>query len=288
MSKTIIIKLTLGGRRIGPFTITDDFGNIIAIGVPKDSLINGISYVVEDNVTNLTISSTGLCTGSKTININRAIIPIEIANSNFTENDVSSLWRHLATPESFNKYYGGIFPYVIEFPFSYAPQDQILQSIKSYDKVYKYLPDSTGVFNYNDKIEVNDVYFTKAIIYNNQQSTGVLELVPKPKHNLKLYNSYPIYRESSKVILFTKSDNFYQINNFTDVVKDKSVQLFSTDCNTLSVDKVVNQANMDYTRRSFNKSLLRAKDSRVRFIYENSTHHLVSQFILESTQLSYK
>jgi len=287
MSKTIILKLTLGGRRIGPFTITDDLGNIIATDVPKDDLINGKSYVVADSITNLTISSTGLCTGSKTININRAITPVEIANSNFTENNVSSLWRHLV-PNEFNKYYGGIFPYVIETPFAYGFQDQITQSFKDYTKVFQYLPNGNGVFNNYEKIEVNDVYFNRAILYNGQQNSGILELVPKPKHNLNQYNQYPIYRVSSKVVLFTKSDNFYNFNNFYNVVKNNSLPQFTTDCNSLSVDKTIDNSNMDYSKRSFKKEPLRAKDLKVRLYYDNSTHHLVSQMSFNSTQLSYK
>lgn len=194
MGKTITLKLTLGGRRIGPFTITDDLGNILATDVPKETLINGVSYVVDDNVSNVTITSTGLCVGSKTLNINNAITPVEIANSNFVENKIASLWKHLI-PNVFNKYYGGVHNYVLETPFSYQYQDQITQSIKDFTKVFQYLP--SGIFNNYEKIEVDDIYFTRAILYNGQQNSGMLELVPKPKHNLQSYNQYPKYRISS-------------------------------------------------------------------------------------------
>ena len=288
MSKTITLKLTLGGRRIGPFTITDDLGNILATDVPKDSLINGVSYIVEDSVINVTISSTGLCVGSKTLNINNTITPMEIANSSFQENRVASLWKHLIVPESFNKYYGGVYPYVIEHVFAYQFQDQITQSIKDNTKVFKYLPTSNGVFNNYEKIEVDDVFFTHAILYNGQQNSGILELAPKPKHNLSQYNIYPIYRESSKVVLFTKSDNFYNYNNFWNIVKDRTLPQFITDCNSLSMDKTIDSSNMDYSKRSFKKEPLRAKDLKVRMYYDNSTHHLVSQFSINNSQISYK
>lgn len=289
MSKTITLKLTLGGRRIGPFTIVDEYGNIIATDVPKDTLINGVSYVVNDNVTMLTIQSTGLCTSSKTININKAITPVEIANSNFVENNASSLWRHLTDYTSFNKYYGGIFPYILEYPFSYQFQDEILQSVKEYAKVFKYLPDSTGVFNNYEKIEVDDKYFNKLIIYNGQQNSGLLELVKKPKNNLQQYNLYPIYRESSKVITYTKSDNFYNINSFWDVVKDKTIPQFITDCNSLSLDKQLNTSNMDYSKKSFKKSPIRAKDVKLRYIKDDESDcHITSQFIVTNNQISYK
>jgi hypothetical protein len=100
---------------------------------------------------------------------------------------------------------------------------------------------------------------------------------------------YPMYNVDSKTITFTKSDNFYQYNTFWGLVKDKSVPLFTTTCESLSVDKVVNQSNMDYGKRSFKKEPLRAKDLKVRHMLDNSSEtHLVSQFITAPAQISYK
>ena len=145
------------------------------------------------------------------------------------------------------------------------------------------------MFNDNAQIQTDDQYFNKAILYNGQQCTGVLNLVPKPTHNLQAYNSYPQYNTDSKTIIFTKSDNFYQYNTFWSIVKNKSLTLFNTSCESLSIDKVLNQSNMDYTTRSFNKEPLRAKSLKIRHILDNkSDAHLVSQFILAESQISYK
>ncbi len=86
-----------------------------------------------------------------------------------------------------------------------------------------------------------------------------------------------------------KSDNFYQYNTFWSLVKNKSLPLFVTTCESMSLDKVVNQVNMDYGKRSFKKEPLRAKDLKVRHILDNDSKvHLVSQFILTPAQISYK
>jgi hypothetical protein len=129
---------------------------------------------------------------------------------------------------------------------AYQFQDEILQNVIDYTKAFKYLPIVDGVFNDNAQIQTDDQYFNKAIIYNGQQCTGLLKLVPKPLRNLQAYNSYPIYNADSKTIIFTKSDNFYQYNTFWSIVSNKSVPLFSTSCESLSVDKVLNQSNMNY------------------------------------------
>jgi len=288
MSKVITIKLTKAGVRTGPFKISDNYGNILGTNIPKSQVISGITYSVSDDVTVIIIESIGKCKTRLQMSIEELCIT-DIAAIEFVPTNTPSLWRHLTNTMIYNTFYGNIEPYIIEYPFAYQYYDEILQNVKDYTKAYRYLPIPDGVFNDNAKIETNTVYFNKAILYNGQQSSGVLELVPKPINNLKEYLKYPMYNADSKTIMFTKSDNFYQYNTFWSLVKDKSVPLFVTGCDSLSIDKVVNQPNMDYGKRSFKKEPLRAKDLKVRHVLDNrSDAHLISQFIITPSQISYK
>ena len=294
MSKIIIVKLTKAGTRTGPFTISDNYGNILGENVPKSQLISGITYEVDDLVSVIIIESLGGCNGKNCRNkIYLSIGTIDagqLAAIKFENKNTASLWRHLTSPILYNYFYDTIEPYIIEYPFAYQYYDEILQNVKDYTKAYKYLDVQDGVWNDNARIETDDRWFNKAVLYNGQQSTGVLELVPKPMHNLKEYMKYPIYGAESKTITFTKSDNFYQYNTFWSLIKNKSVPLFvNSCCGSMSLDKVVNQANMDYGKRSFKKEPLRAKDLKVRHILDSrSDTHLVSQFITTPSQISYK
>ena len=288
MSKTITIKLTKASAKAGPFTITDEFENVIATDVSQDVLAQGISYTVEDDVNIVTLTSSGNCAKSVSMPVT-TVSPLQMVNNPFKITNLACLWRHLTNIEIFNEFYGKVSPYIIEYPFSYSFQDEILQNVKDYTRVYKYMINGTGVFSNTDKIELNNVWFNKAIVYNGQQSSGVLELVPKPLNNLHAYMQYPMFKTESKVITFTKSDNFYQYNTFWNVVKDRSIRLWLTTCESLSIDKIINQENMDYSTRSFRKDTLRAKDLRVRHILDDrSDIHLVSQFIVTPAQISYK
>lgn len=286
----IIVKLTKAGRKSGPFTILDNLGNIIATGVDKQSLIEGISYTIDDSATNITIINEGEgCSTTKTKSLGNPIDVTDLASIGFTDSIQTCLWRHLTDITLYNSYYGIISPYILEVPFMYQFNDEILQSVKSYDKVYQYIQDGTGVFNYNDKIEVDDKWFNKSIVYNSQQSSGTLNLIPKPKNNLKLYMSYPLYNSDSKDIIYTKTDSFYNYNTFWNIVNDKTKQLFITPCTTSSLDKQINNDNMNYGDRSFKKSPMRAKNSKIRHILDDrSDIHIVSKFITQSTQKSYK
>ena len=288
MSTIVIIKLTTAGAKTGPFTIMDQSGNVLATNVSKKSLIRGISVSIDDTVTSIIIESTGECKLKKSFTL-QSITITEYATLKYTQSTSACLWRHLTDIQTYNYYYGKIEPYIIEYPFAYQYQDEILQNVKDYTKAYEYLPIPDGVFNYNTKVETNNKWFNKAILYNGQQSSGLLELVAKPMNNLQAYNQYPKYNTNSKTITYTKSDNFYQYNTFWALQKSSQVPLFNTSCESLSVDKVINEANMDYGTRSFKKAPLRAKELKVRHILDNScTVHLVSQFIITPAQISYK
>ena len=93
----------------------------------------------------------------------------------------------------------------------------------------------------------------------------------------------------SKTITYTKSDNFYQYNTFWSLVKDKALPLFLRSCESLSIDKIINQANMNYTTMSFKKEPFRAKDLKIRHILDNNSEiHIVSQFLISGSMISYK
>lgn len=287
--KTIIVKIKRAGNKIGTFSIIDDLGNVLKTTVSKNELIEGVTLIVEDYLPRVILKSEGNhCENYLPIPI-RTISPQELAAIEYSPKNTPSLWRHLTNTTIYNNFYGSTYPYIIEYPFSYPYQDEIVQNVKDYTKVYTYLPSQNGVFDDTRKIQTDDKYFNKTILYNDQQSSGVLELVPKPKNNLKEYMSYPKFNSDSKTITFTKSDNFYQYNTFWAINKDKTQPLFTSSCESLSVDKVVNQNNMDYSTRSFRKATLRAKDLRIRQILDNSSSdHLVTQFIIAPAQISYK
>ena len=288
MSKIITIRLTRVSPSSGPFSIFDQLGNVIAEDVPKSTLVDGINYSVNDNVTSVKLKSTGSCKIEKTNELND-ITQQEYINIKVETTITGCIWRHLTNIQLYNSYYGVIHPYIIEYPFAYKNQDEILQNVKDYTKAYEYVSISDGVFNDNTRIETNNKWFTHAILYNGQQSSGVLKLVAKPLNDMRAYMQYPIFNTDSKTITYTKSDNFYQYNTFWAVQKSSQVPLFNTGCESLSIDKVINQDNMDYGSRSFKKATLRAKELKIRHILQdNCTTHLVSQFIIAPAQISYK
>jgi hypothetical protein len=287
MGKYIIIKLTKSGSNIGPFSVVDDLGNLLGENYTKEQLIDGVGFIVQDSVQVVTLSSTGENKISKNIPVTE-ISSLDLIN-NYTEISTGQIWKHLLNTTKYNNYYGKIYPYIIEYPFAYQYQDEILQNVQDYSRVYKHIKDPFNSFTDFEKVEVDNEWFNKAVLYNGQQSSGILNLVPKPINNLKEYVGYPKFNLDSKTITYTKSDNLYQYNTFWSVVKNTSEPLFIKSCENLSIDKEVNQNNMDYSSRSFKKEPLRAKYLKIRHIKDDSDDtHIVSQFIKGTTQKSYK
>jgi len=272
---------------MGPFTITDEYENILGVDVSRETLKEGIAYTVIDNVNVITICSSGRVKVCKNFSIGDFNI-YEYADVKFNNKGTSCAWIHLKDPTIYNTYYGVIEPYVIEYPFSYKFNDEILQNVKDYTKVYKYIPTNSTVITDYSKYELDDVWFNKAILYNGQQNSGILDLVPKLRNNLKNYMTYPKFNKESKSIFFTKADNFYQYNTFWNITTGPYVQQFIKDCESLSIDKQINQSVMDYSIRTRRKDSIRAKDLKIRHILDNRGDiKLVSQFIITPTQNSY-
>lgn len=197
-------------------------------------------------------------------------------------NDLGSAWLHNLSESTYNNFYGNIEPYILEVPFAYQYQDEILQSVKDYSKVNKMVNSQTYV-------QTNNIFFNKAIIYNDQQCSGVLNLIAKPTNNLSSYLQYPKYNTDSKDILFVKSDNFYNYNGFWDIVKDYNESIWLPDCTTNSENKILNDDNLDYANRSFKKYSIRSKDCKIRHILDDrSDVRITSQLLSTETQTSYK
>lgn len=288
MSKIVTIKLKNAGPRLGPFEIKTSTGIVLAMDVSRTALKNGIVYEVDDNVGSIFISSTGAVKLTKNFPIG-VFGTSEYAKVKFVFSGKSGMWSHLTSPLIYNNFYNNTEPYIIEYPFSYKFHDEILQYVKDHSKVYMYLSSGDNTFSDFSKVETDDIWFNKAILYNDQQSSGLLNLVPKPKNNLSSHGNYPIYDDNSKTITFSKSDNFYQYNTFWNVLKDVTKTQFVRDCESLSIDKKINHSNMDYSSRVYKKQPLRAKALKIRHILDNrSDVNLVSQFLITPAQNSFR
>lgn len=203
------------------------------------------------------------------------------ANYFFTGNSEGT-WQHNTSITKFNNFYDKIEPYVLEYPYQFQYNDEILQNIKDYSTVLVFT-------DFREFIETDEYYFNKMIAYSNQQSTGLLELVPKPRHNLSLQKGYPKYNADSKTIIVTKSGSFYNVNTFWDMIKDRKKPVWNKSLNSLSEYKVLNQDNHNYNKLSYSKAPIRSKELRIRLIMDDKDFvKIISNFTIAPTMQSFK
>jgi hypothetical protein len=196
--------------------------------------------------------------------------------------DDPATWTHNRIFTLFNNYYGEECPYILEYPFVYKVKDEILQAVKDYTESRVYIDYDT--FYIPDDIQ----YFDESVIYNNEQCTGVLKLIPKQYNNLSQYLQYPKYNTDNKEIIVVRSDNFYNYNYFWDIVKDKSKPFYTTPVTFKNDEKDLIVSNLDYSRRDFKKYPLRGKYSKLRHILKKTGVKLISKFVIQETVPSYK
>ena len=171
MAKTVIIRLTCSGGRTGPFDISDNLGTVLGTDITKQDLIDGYTVSVADSVTTIIITSVGKCNTVLRVTIGTATKE-QLAALDYTVCNTGSIWRHLTDVVNYNKYYGNVEPYIIEYPFAYQSYDEILQNVKDYSKVFNYFPISDGVFNDNAQIQVDINGLTK-LVYTMDNSLQV-------------------------------------------------------------------------------------------------------------------
>jgi hypothetical protein len=201
------------------------------------------------------------------------------SSGNFLTGIENSIWEHNSTKVKYNNFYDAICPYILEYPFSFSVADEIAQAVIDYTTCLSYQADG-------DSYQEDDVYFNKAILSNNQQNSGVRNLIIKPKNNLQQYMSFPKYNTDSIDILLSKKDNRYQYNSFWNIQKDNKKPSFISSCE--DIQRVLDTTNLDYSPRNFNKQPLRAKELKIRHILDNTDQYkLISNFLIHETQPSY-
>lgn len=153
-------------------------------------------------------------------------------------NDIG-LWSHNLTERSFQVFQGNLYPFILDYVVKTTPQNTILKNIQYSCDFYRYQSD----LNWYNK---NSITFNKSVIYNNNQSTGILNLVPVEKNNLFQLVSYPQYNVNSTSILVENVTNYWSFNNFNNIsLLNGNPMLIFTPNNVAF--KEVNPASISYT-----------------------------------------
>jgi len=159
------------------------------------------------------------------------------------------LWHHNLTSKSYQVYYGKLEPFIFEFTIASKFQNKMLDSIRYTAEFYRFQDNlSSGI--------VPDITYNKAIVYNQKQTSGLLELVIKEKNNRRQYLDYPKQNIDSRSILVEYVERGWQFNNFYDVYAENTGQpIMSYQCDNIAY-KEINPLSISYKSQFLKKKLV--------------------------------
>lgn len=171
-------------------------------------------------------------------------------------NKINSLWVHNLTNKSFQRYYTELQPFEIEAFTAPKLNYNILNSIS-------YVLDVIRYHNEFDEAYVeNEAAFNKAIVFNNSQNSGLLELV-KSTNSVFEKLKYPIKEADRTKILFTNKENTYSFNQFKNIAH-LNLPKFINSCN--NVNKLLNLSALNYNKYKIDNDVIRGDKNFVRLI----------------------
>jgi len=184
----------------------------------------------------------------------------------------SSLWNHNLSPYIYQTYYGKLYPYIIEYLVNSLPANSILnsvslvQDIQEYYSKYEYY--SLGTTN-----NKNVANFTKAIVYNREQSSGIINLIPEIFGNTRQKLMYPKVTPQGIDTIISRRENKYTFNGFWNLAAQANGQpLWTTKWEDLQadyfIDKMPNVKAVRNVGVAFQKNKIKADFTKVRLIQD--------------------
>ena len=189
-------------------------------------------------------------------------------NKFFTTKE-DGIWEHGVGCEGYCNFYGENYPFEIEVPVTTGQQVNTIRSLEYILECYR-----RNIDNCVDQFHVLDFNFDRAIIYNTEQVSGILELIQYPKNNPFAAQQYPQLNltQDAYQVLFAKEENKYRINQFWDITNDRGEftqadeLIWVTESN--GYKKNLNPANLNY---------LKAPQERKKFRHYSNFLHLRKQ-----------
>ncbi len=177
-------------------------------------------------------------------------------NNSSDANEIG-LWSHYPFNSSYQVFYGKIYPFIIEYPIQTKGSHSQLTQLDFWLQVKKYYS------KYNES-DIYGVGFNKAIIYNNHQNSGLLELVHQKDNKGSQLLEYPKHKANSTEVLQTEIGGKWSINHLYDVIKSEKSGMpqFIWDC--ANIESVLDSRVLNY--RPTYKDYLRGDYQVVRLI----------------------
>ncbi len=209
------------------------------------------------------------------------------SKNNFLTTKGNTISRHNQRRDSFCEFYGVQYPHEIEFVATTQFNVNTLRSLEYYLECYKYAPGRL------DRFHILDYNFQECIVYNTEQTTGLLDLILTPKNNPFGRLGYPILTlKPSFQVLYSKEEQKYRINTgLFDITRDRGEfppfaqqMIWITDPNGYT--RTLNPNNLFYGKSDLQRKKMRHYLNHVLLIRNPGTSAVPMQQMISKAVLS--
>ena len=186
--------------------------------------------------------------------------------------EVGGFWRHNVRCDSFANFYNVDYPWEIDL---ISNTGQAVNTVRSFEyqlESYVYKGDPQYNMCGGDKWEDLNFNFDSAIVYNNDQTSGLLVINQQATNDPWGNLNYPIINANSIDILSSKVEHKFRFNQFWDVTNNRGEfpdptgvitqqSIFSTDCN--GYIRPLNLTNIDYAKSATQRKKFRHYSNNV-------------------------
>ena len=196
---------------------------------------------------------------------------IDYFQAGINGNSQSSVWSQGVTNKSYQVYFGKLYPFIVE-SVSERPRTSYMNNQRASQQNFStFLAFDVDVLRYHNEYDWSykrDITFNKAIVFNQRQCSGLLELVVKNEEDLSSTGKYPLITDKSIKVEVTNSNNVWNLNHFWDNVDSQTnnVPIWLLDCS--NVMKTLNPRAFNFYRGEQMNAEIRGQYVAVRYIQD--------------------
>ena len=185
---------------------------------------------------------------------------------------VGSIWRHNVRCDSFVNYYNVNYPWEIDLISNTGQSVNTVRSFEYQLETYVYKGDPQYNMCGGDKWEDFYYNFDSAIIYNNDQVSGLLVLNTQLDNDPWGELTYPIIGTNNIDILSSKVEHKFRFNQFWDITNNRGQRpsltgitteqsIFNTSCN--GYVRPLNSINLNYDKEPTQRKKFRHYSNQI-------------------------
>jgi hypothetical protein len=191
----------------------------------------------------------------------------------FDSGNSTGLWKHNITNKSYQVFYNKLYPFIVEVTQKPEIISRTLTDVGYYLDVLRY-------YNDFDYFSEQDIAFNKAVVYNREENSGLLEL-EQVNNDLQRKLALPIKLADRRIIEVKIKEHLHSFNQFRNIVKKDYVKVPQWLNEANNVNKQLNVQSLDYMNNKINNDYIRNGSLKVRLINDKySNYKLIFKGIL--------